>query len=392
MKNSLLITLSLLLGNMCFAQVGINTDSPKATLDVAAKTTDGSNPEGLMAPKLTGNQIKAADLQYGTNQIGMIVYATAPVTGPTTKTANILAEGYYYFDGNVWQKFNIVGEGNPDINIYKDNGTLTGQRTINTDGKGFRFKGAGKIYTDAALLVGGAIPGGRVTLHPGGAGNSGVVNFYNTTGNRLGYLGWGTTNFSYATENGANHFFNGGNVGIGMNDPLNKLVVRGNGTNPPLQLENLLSQPATGNYNGLSVDASGQIYKSPQAESPFYSQRYILNNVNLDWVDNFNTQIPTSKYMLVVIGFSYDTMLMIDNFTAYNVRNNFGPANVYARESAGTWRLTADYYEAETPGGANGSWTINTLIMDKSKVVKISDVTVDLAGSNSGAASVSPVP
>jgi len=98
--------LSLLLGTTAYyAQVGVNTANPQATFEVTAKTTDGSKPEGMLTPRLTGNQIQAADAQYNnTFHKGMIIYATAPTTAPAGKTVNIVAEGYYYFDGLVWQK------------------------------------------------------------------------------------------------------------------------------------------------------------------------------------------------------------------------------------------------------------------------------------------------
>ena len=94
----------LLVCNMASAQVGMNTTDPKATLDVVAKTTDGSSPEGLLAPRLTGDQIQLADALYGTDQEGIFIYATAAVTVASVKTANITEPGYYYFDGTIWQK------------------------------------------------------------------------------------------------------------------------------------------------------------------------------------------------------------------------------------------------------------------------------------------------
>jgi hypothetical protein len=85
------------------AQVGINNSDPKATLDVTAEKTDGTTSEGIIAPRLTGDQIKAKDARYGTEQTGVIVYATSAVGSPSTKTANITTTGYYYFDGTVWK-------------------------------------------------------------------------------------------------------------------------------------------------------------------------------------------------------------------------------------------------------------------------------------------------
>ncbi|KQT24132.1 hypothetical protein ASG22_08940 [Chryseobacterium sp. Leaf405] len=97
--------LSLLLGTTAYyAQVGVNTANPQATFEVTAKTTDGSKPEGIIIPKLTGDQIKSADTQYTTAQKGVMIYATSAVGTASIKTANITAEGYYYFDGLVWQK------------------------------------------------------------------------------------------------------------------------------------------------------------------------------------------------------------------------------------------------------------------------------------------------
>ncbi|SEM57723.1 hypothetical protein SAMN05421856_104280 [Chryseobacterium taichungense] len=101
----LFVTAALLFSMIAFAQVGINNNSPKATLDITAKTS-GTKPEGLIIPQLSGNNIHTATAAgiYGANQIGLIVYASAADTNPTGPTANITTAGYYYFDGNAWQK------------------------------------------------------------------------------------------------------------------------------------------------------------------------------------------------------------------------------------------------------------------------------------------------
>ena len=98
-----------------FAQVGINNNSPKATLDITAKTTDGSKPEGLLAPRLTGDQIQAGDAQYTAAQKGLIIYATAAPASPSGKTANMTSEGYYYFNGSTWQKILATSVEDPTL-------------------------------------------------------------------------------------------------------------------------------------------------------------------------------------------------------------------------------------------------------------------------------------
>ncbi|WP_313376644.1 hypothetical protein [Chishuiella sp.] len=94
---------TILLSASCFSQVGIATANPKATLDVTAGKTDGSTAEGIIAPRLTGDQIKSANSKYGTDQTGAIVYVTAAIssTDSTGKTSNITSAGYYYFNGTI---------------------------------------------------------------------------------------------------------------------------------------------------------------------------------------------------------------------------------------------------------------------------------------------------
>lgn len=108
------ITSVYLLGMAVFSQsmlgqVGINTKTPNATLDITPKTTDGSKPEGLLIPQLDGNSLKTA--AYGTAQKGVIVYAKSPASPTDTKTVNVTAEGFYYFDGSVWQRMTGASSG-----------------------------------------------------------------------------------------------------------------------------------------------------------------------------------------------------------------------------------------------------------------------------------------
>lgn len=105
MKKNIILLGAITISSLAFSQVGINTETPQATLDVAVKTTGTNLPEGIIAPRLTGDEIKSRDTLYDTPQKGAIVYATAPVGTASTKTANITSEGYYYFDGTIWTKF-----------------------------------------------------------------------------------------------------------------------------------------------------------------------------------------------------------------------------------------------------------------------------------------------
>jgi len=120
-----------------YAQVGINTESPSATLDVSAKRdsggaiTDNTQLYGLQAPRLTRAELTANTATYAANQKGALIYIT-DVSGGTTggQRVNIDAIGYYYFDGSFWQKVlsSVTNDwhsaGNSDAEISTSSETL----------------------------------------------------------------------------------------------------------------------------------------------------------------------------------------------------------------------------------------------------------------------------
>lgn len=77
--------------------VGINTADPMATLDITGKANDVSRLDGVIAPRITGNQLLAKS--YTASQTGAILYVTAAASSLTGQVAKVTAPGYYYFDG-----------------------------------------------------------------------------------------------------------------------------------------------------------------------------------------------------------------------------------------------------------------------------------------------------
>ena len=102
MKKTLL-TVAILATGLAFAQVGINTDSPKATLEIAAKNIP-SVYDGIIAPKLSGDQLSQKN--YTTEQSGAIVYVTSAAASLQGQVVDVNKAGYYYFDGTKW---NTIG-------------------------------------------------------------------------------------------------------------------------------------------------------------------------------------------------------------------------------------------------------------------------------------------
>ena len=85
------------------AQVGINTETPNATLDIEAATTEVTSMDGLIAPRITGDQLQ--NKTYTSQQKGAIVYVTQSVTNHVSdkpQTFSVTNDGYYYFDGTKW--------------------------------------------------------------------------------------------------------------------------------------------------------------------------------------------------------------------------------------------------------------------------------------------------
>jgi len=91
-----------------FGQVGINTTNPASTFEIVGQPNNNIIADGLIVPRLTGDQLKAKDQVYENNNTttkGAIVYVTDKVTTPSTITAEVIGPGYYYFDGVKWLSF-----------------------------------------------------------------------------------------------------------------------------------------------------------------------------------------------------------------------------------------------------------------------------------------------
>ncbi|KQS93460.1 hypothetical protein [Chryseobacterium sp. Leaf394] len=201
-----------------YSQVGIDTTDPKATLDVTARSADLSKIDGIIAPRLSGNELKSKDGLYRPNQNAAFVYATSAASPTTAKTVEITKAGYYYYDAVLakWVTFqSSTGSGittneitnpintitstvngissttnavnavsntlnssnqltttvngvssNPvtlaNSNIYTNNGTLASNRTVNMADKWLNFAGTanvgiGGVDAIAKLNVNGSI-------------------------------------------------------------------------------------------------------------------------------------------------------------------------------------------------------------------------------------------
>ena len=100
------------------AQVGINTENPKATLHIQMKK-DINFPDGVILPRISGDSLTLKDETYTTDQNGLLIFVTSPANTPSLKTQNIQNSGLYIYDGyfthanskkGIWYKLNAAEE------------------------------------------------------------------------------------------------------------------------------------------------------------------------------------------------------------------------------------------------------------------------------------------
>ncbi len=92
--------------------IGVNTTTPSVTLDVKGFPETPSALDGLMMPKLTGDQLSYKT--YTPTEQGTLVYVTAPASPARRigQTQNVTAVGYYSFNGTHWVNSGITTQSN----------------------------------------------------------------------------------------------------------------------------------------------------------------------------------------------------------------------------------------------------------------------------------------
>lgn len=139
MKRNLFILSALFSCGLAFSQIGINTKDPKATLDIQAKASSGTLPEGLLIPRVDRERARSMSGVVASTMIYIDNAATGPQTGTVIDIDNT---GYYYYDGSKWVK---MGQGTAavasDNNIYSNDGTLQGNRIVTQGNKTLAFNG-----------------------------------------------------------------------------------------------------------------------------------------------------------------------------------------------------------------------------------------------------------
>lgn len=111
-----LLTTFIICVSAVHAQVGINQNDPKATLDVT-KSSKADQPDGILIPRVSVKELDDRDAIYNTDQQGTLVFVNdvTPSVPPKAKTSEITNTGIYYYDLSSvkWKPIaeNIYGNG-----------------------------------------------------------------------------------------------------------------------------------------------------------------------------------------------------------------------------------------------------------------------------------------
>lgn len=160
--------LSTLAVNAQIGKVGVNTNNPKATLDIQPSPANAlptaTTNEGVLIPKLSKTRVA----NIATPEDATMIYVSdVTYTGTNPAVADITSKGFYYYDADPvmpinskWKKLNVNAGG---TNLYNTDGTLTDNRIVNMNGKNLSFTGTGNVgigkaaTADHRLEVAGSI-------------------------------------------------------------------------------------------------------------------------------------------------------------------------------------------------------------------------------------------
>ncbi|MDQ1857715.1 hypothetical protein [Chryseobacterium sp. WLY505] len=378
MKKNVLLLGSILISLQTFSQVGINTTTPQASLDVTGKPTSTNVLDGIIAPRISGTQLRAKT--YTASQTGAMVYVTAADTAPAGQTVDIKSSGYYYFDGslNKWQKLNAgnitAGDLTPDAFIDDPANTMvklgntssgTG-RVANTD---FVIKddgtvGIGTSSPDSGLHIKENSTTGShqikvesvsnaplIALERTGSNNLsagtelGKVSFngkisgadFSLAGIKANYWGNGTTNSSSLTfstsDRPAAVINENGNMGIGRSDinyamsPTQKLDVDGN-----VRFRGVPDETGVTSTERIIVLKSDGTAKKVPLESMYPPDKFSLDDILVNKAGgsvHYDFDYPTTSYSNIDLA-SFSRTITIPPNTIGRVSLNYSiPAGTH---------------------------------------------------------------
>jgi len=374
MQKNFILAIAFSCSAFAYSQVGINTSTPKSSLDIVGDASNATKVDGVIAPRLTRLQLtNKGNTLYGADQIGAIIFITDVTSGDSSsQRININAIGYYYFDGSAWQKL-VSTATNSDLSndsFANDNANTMVKLTTNSDGVTPRSAGTEFVVKDNGTIgIGKTNP--SVMLDVNGKINA-VDEVYiqkNGEGGQITLQGQATLDKSWyldqVNDNGNPRFrvFNGssdlngitilenGNVGITTKVPTAKLHIDatsgGSGTGFRLV------DGSQGSGKILSSDTNGNaswatnVSVTPTVLGTLPGSGITMTNLDQKYYTNASIILPAGKWIV-----SAGTTLSIDP----NVIDVDGSlwAHIFICDSSSSYANSPDLMPVGATAGAGG--------------------------------------
>ena len=165
-------------------------------------------------------------------------------------------------------------------------------------------------------------------------------------------------------------------------------------------------------YHPLVIDKNGDVYYGAPIASNISILTLTVDNVNGDWINNFDTGIDYNKYAMAIMSYSfrpgnggdYDMLEMAGGnpnvISGQLTLSRVAPPVVKLQNTNGNWGIYADYpsmsskrtpSHGSTESGniVNGSW-IFTLFIGKRDLVNFLDISFNQGGSENGSGNSDP--
>ena len=254
----------------------IQAQDPSAILDLESTT------EGILVPRMTESQRDAI-----LNPVeGLMIYQT---TSPA---------GFYFYDGSVWKQ---VGEDittslwqENGVNIYRD----TGKVSIGTDNALFDFEISSHAEDESAIMVlRNPSYNQNLLLQSGDIDAEPLISFKGSDALRFGYYDGALHNLMHITS--------GGNIGIGNENPIEKLEVDGairisNSNDPTPDAGTIRWNNATQDFEGFTGSTWKSLTKCKLWGNVVNMETAKINASDAEAYDNFGRSVSISGDYAIV--------------------------------------------------------------------------------------------
>jgi len=179
-------------------------------------------------------------------------------------------------------------------------------------------------------------------------------------------------------------------VGINTTTPRKALEVAGDmAIDDAIDINtiNALSDNESNTFLIQNVDAKIKVLdvSNPTGAALGYIQQYVVENPYADWVQDFDTGIDATDYVLITISSYFNDDLNLSD--SGGLSDNFSLPYTATFINGGTWHIIANYPVAGNFGSTNiGSWTINTLIFSKDLSKQFGTVSIPMSDTSTGSA------